>query len=580
MSLTGVLSIATSGLRATQSAITTTSNNIANADVAGYTRKTTVTTAVVSSGIGAGVEVSDIQAAVDEALERQVNGAAGKSAKANVISDYLTRLVDALGSTSGDDSLADALDDLFSALETLAVSPDDESAANSVIGSLETAVNAINDTSSAIQSLREETDSAIGDAVSDLNASLRRLDELNEQAVHAAALGQSTADIRDQQMQEVGNISGLIDASYFFDSEGRVQVYGPGGVQLLGSEAATVSFSTASSIDSGIVYDGSGSGLSGLTVNGKDITSSIDTGKIGGLLELRDEILVDRQAELDNLATTLADALNEAHNAGTALPPPNALTGTASVAAGDALSATGTLRVAVLDSSGTVQSVADIDLSAYATVGDLAAALDAVSGVSASIDSDGHLVVAAEDSSLGVGLTQLSGGVGASQEGVSSYFGLNDLLVFDEGGNLEIRGDILDDSAKLARGSLTNAASVAAGDAGISAGDATIISALSSALTEDQSFAAAGGLGSRSRSLTEYAADFISLAALTASNAGDDADLQSQVLDDLSTSLANKSGVNIDEETAELSVLETSYQANARVIAIVQELFDALLQMV
>jgi len=56
--------------------------------------------------------------------------------------------------------------------------------------------------------------------------------------------------------------------------------------------------------------------------------------------------------------------------------------------------------------------------------------------------------------------------------------------------------------------------------------------------------------------------------------------MQSQVLDDLSASLASKSGVNIDEETAELSILETSYQANARVVAIVQELFEALLLMV
>jgi flagellar hook-associated protein 1 FlgK len=580
MSLINTLSIATSGLRTTQAAITTTSSNIANADVAGYTRKTTVTATVISSGTSAGVEVADIRAAVDEALERQVNGATGKSEKADVISEYLTRLTDALGSTSGDDSLADALDALFDSLQTLALSPDDASAANSVISSLETAVNAINGTSSTIQSLREDADAAIGDAVSNLNASLERLEALNEEAVRATAMGQSTADIRDQQMQEIATISGLVDTSYFFDSEGRVQVYGPGGVQLLGSEAATVSFSTASSIDSGLVYDGSGAGLSGLLVDGKDITASVNTGKIGGLLELRDEILVDRQAELDSLVSTLADALNEAHNFGTALPPASSLTGTETVAGTDSFSATGTLRIAVLDEDGAIQSVADLDLTAYATVGDLAAALDAVSGVSASIDADGHLVVAAEDTSLGIGLTQLSGGVGTAADSVSSYFGLNDLLTFDQGGKLEVRADILADSGRMARGTLTGASSVAVGDLGVSSGDGTVATALSNALSEDQDFAAAGGVGARSRSLTEYAADFISQAALTASNASDDADLQGQILDDLSASLASKSGVNIDEETAELSILETSYQANARVVALVQELFDALLDMV
>jgi len=578
LSLNTTISIATSGLRATQSAISTTSNNIANADVAGYTRKTAVQTTVVSSGIGVGVDVSDIRAEVNEALERQVNSALGKSAKATVVSDYLTRLTDALGSTSSDtDSLADALDGVFDALQTLAISPDDESAANSVVSSLQTAINAINGTSDTIQSLRQSADGDIGDAVTDLNASLKRLADLNDQVVQASAHGQSTADLRDQQMQELGTISGLVETSYFFDAQGRVQVYGPGGVQLVGSEATTVSFSTASNVDSSTLY---GSGLSGVTVNGKDITSAIGSGKIGGLLKLRDDTLVDRQAELDSLASTLADALNEAHNAGIALPPPNTLTGTANVAAGDAFSATGTLRVAVMDGDGTTQSMADLDLSAYSTVGDLATALDAVSGVSASIDADGHLVVSTEDSSLGIGLAQLSGGVGSDAESVSGYFALNDLLTVDQSGNLALRADIASDPSKLALGSLTTDAGATVGDVGVTAGDASVATALSNALTDDQGFAAVGGLGARSRSLSEYAADFISLAATTASNASDDADLQSQTADDLSASLASKTGVNIDEETAQLSILETSYQANARIISVIQELYDALLQMV
>lgn len=579
MSLTSALTIATSGLRATQTAISTTSNNIANADVAGYTRKTTVTTSVVTGGTGAGVAATDIRAAVDEALERQVNAATSDSAETEIISDYLSRLVDALGSTSGDDSLADRLDDLFSALETLAVSPDDASAAASVITSLEATVDAINSTTAEIQDLRSEADSAIGDAVTDLNASLERLEALNEDAVRAAASGQSTDEIRDQQMQEIAKISELVDTSYFFDAQGRVQVYGPGGAQLLGSEAVTVTFTAASSVARGVVYDASGTGLSGITVNGKDITAAIDTGRIGGLLELRDDILVDRQAELDSLAATLAESLNAAHNAGTALPPPNSLTGTAIVSAGDALAATGTLRIAVLDESGEVQSFADLDLSSYATVGDLAAALDAVPGVAASIDADGHLVVAAEDGDLGIGLSQVSGGVGGT-ESIPSHFGLNDLLVFDVGGNLSVRSDIASDGGLLARGALSSDAALTVGDRGVGTGDASIVAALSATLTDDQSFSAAGELGARSRSLSEYAADFISLATLRADNAGDAAELKSQVLEDLSATLASKSGVNIDEETAELSILEISYQANARIISIVQELYEALLLMV
>ena len=76
-------------------------------------------------------------------------------------------------------------------------------------------------------------------------------------------------------------------------------------------------------------------------------------------------------------------------NQGTSLPPPSTLTGTTAVTASTALSATGTVRIAVTDQSGNLASYRDLDLSGYATVGDLVSAINGISGLSASIDATG-----------------------------------------------------------------------------------------------------------------------------------------------------------------------------------------------
>ena len=121
------------------------------------------------------------------------------------------------------------------------------------------------------------------------------------------------------------------------------------------------------------------------------------------------------QDELDTLATALIDALNEAYNAGTTLPAPDSLTGTTSVSTSDAFSATGTLRVALVDDEGGLVSYADFDLSTYSPVGDLVSAIDATAGLDASV-TDGVLTIASTDGS-GVALTDMDAEIGRRRLG-------------------------------------------------------------------------------------------------------------------------------------------------------------------
>ena len=107
------------------------------------------------------------------------------------------------------------------------------------------------------------------------------------------------------------------------------------------------------------------------TTNGtNDITTEITTGKLKGLVDLRDTVLPNIQAELDTLVQKLSVQLNAQHNSGSASPPPNTLTGSQTFASGDLLSGTGAVDIVVINrTTGAVVETLNIaDLSAASAI--------------------------------------------------------------------------------------------------------------------------------------------------------------------------------------------------------------------
>lgn len=581
MSLSSALTIATSSLKATQTAMSITSGNIANADVAGYTRKTVSQQTVIVGGIGNGVSLADIQRQVDAGLEKRTNAARTQSAEALILAAYLDELQSAFGSTTGDDTIAAVIGDLSASLQALSVSPDSGSEAQKVVSDLSDLADTANGLTSSIQGLRQDVDQKIADSVAAVNAALRNLEELNNQVLRAKATGASSADLIDQQMQQVAALSEQLNISYFSDANGAISIYGPGGVPLLTDSVHELSFTPTSPINSTTLYDpASGTGLSGVSVDGKDITGFLGSGLLGGLFTLRDETLVAEQTLVDNLTTGILDAVNSAQNAGTSIPAPKSLTSSASLVGADALNGSGTLRVALLDEDGNVSSYTNIDLSTYATIDDLVAGLDGLPGVSASYDANGKLVLSADDPALGIGLGQLSGGIGSDNETLSAALGLNDVMTRDAAGKLSLRSDILGDPSLLARGTLSADAALIVGEKGVAGGDASAIENMIANLNADRSFPGAGGMATTNTDLVSYAASLIAHVAVLASEAEAHAEVKSTTLSSLEGSLASKSGVNLDEETAELEILQNNYQAAAKIVTVVQEMYDTLLNMV
>ncbi|GGI19417.1 flagellar hook-associated protein FlgK [Bradyrhizobium guangdongense] len=585
MSLDIARSIAFSGLSSTSVQISVTSSNISNADTTGYTKKTANQSSSVTNGVGTGVTVTGITSTVDKLLLKSLVSADSDLGAADTTNTYLTSLEKLYGSTSSTSSsstgtsLANSIASLESALSSLASTPSSASLQSNVVSALDDVTSQLRETSSGIQKLRSNADQDIASSIDDVNTDLQNISDLNAEIKQTAAAGQSTADLEDQRNTALQDVASKMNVSYYTASNGDLQVYTTTGQALVDSSAHKISYAAAANVSPSTTYTAgsSSSGFSAISVNGVDITSQITGGDIGALVTLRDKTLPAAQSQLDQLASQLASAVNTVSNSASSVPAPTSLTGTTSVTSGTALSATGTVRLAVTDQSGNLVSYGDLDLSSYSTVGDLVTAINGISGMSASIDANGHLSISATASGNGIAINEMTSSVGSSNEGFSSYFGLNDLMTGTSASDIAVDSSILTGTKGLQLATLNSSSSLTAGNSVLTSGSATTVNALYSALTASRTFSSTGGLAATTGSFADYASTIVADVASKSSQASTNYTAKETAQSTYASSLSSQSGVNLDEESANLSTLQNQYSAASALISAINTMYSALI---
>lgn len=573
MSLDIARLIAFSAISATEVQIGIASSNVANADTKGYTQKTGNQVADYMGGVGAGVSVTGISSNVDQLLLKSLINATSDLGSADTTNNYMTELQQLFGTANSDGSsttgtsLANTLAALETALTSLSNSPSSVSLQSAVVSALDNVASQLRDTSKGIQNLRSNADQDIASSVTSINSDINQIADLNQQIKKMAAAGQSTADLEDQRNSALQDLSSYMNVSYYTASNGDLQVYSSSGQALVDSSAHTLSYTASSNVSASTSF-------SKITVGGVDITSQITSGKIGALITLRDTTLPAEQNQLDQLANQLKSALNSVSNGASAVPASNSLTGTATVSSSTALTASGTVRIAVTDSSGKLVSYQDLDLSNYPTVGDLVTALNGISGISASVDANGHLTISSTNSADGVAINDMDSSI--SGAGFSDYFGMNDLVTGTGASNFAVRSNFLTGAETLPVGTLDDSATLTAGSAVLTPGSATVINSFYKVLTGSTSFAAAGGLGATTGSFADYASDIVGNIASKASQASTTFTTKSATQSAYANSLASQSGVNVDEETNRISALQNKYAAASQLLSTINAMFSSL----
>lgn len=574
MSLSSIQTTAASALLIAQYQMAVATDNISDASTTGATQKTY--TATSSASLTEALSTGDVTRLTSAYLSKTVNSSAAADGASSTIDAYLQSYDTALGSVSSSDDVSSLLTSLQTALSTLSTTPTSSSDKAAVVSAASSLATSVSSLSGTIQSLRTQASTDIGTTVSAINTDLTTLQSLNTQISAADATDTDATGLEDQRDSTLTDLSSLMGVSSYTNADNQLVVYDQGGDQLLGAQAATLSYASTGQLSASTTYPGS---ISGIMLNGTDITSTATTGKLGGLIQLRDTTLVDQQDQLDQLASGLIASANTAANAGSAIPAPNSLTSDAAVSSSDSFSATGTVRIAVTSSSGTVVSSTDLDLSSYSTVSQLLSGLNSISGISASISSAGKLVIQAADSADGVAINGMTSSVGSSDQSFSDYFGFNDLFSGTDASTIAVSSALSSDASDLPTGTLSDASSLAAGDTGLSTSDVSALTAIASALTASQTLSATGTAAAATTTLADAASTFVSNAATLISTASTTAASNDSTYSAAQNALSNATGVSVDQQTALLTQYQNQYEAITQLMTAAKSMYSTLITM-
>lgn len=595
-SLNLILNSAVSGLATSQTAIAVTSQNVTNANTVGYSRQSVQLQQRVIGTTSNGVEIAGIARTVDVFLTRELRTASADAGAASARDDLYRQIVAQFGSPGSDSSLANDVARFGTAVDRLAINPEDPALRFDVVATGSTLARKTRQAAADIQNLRGEADRQIGVAVAEANEHLRTIFDLNRKIAQATATGEQAPDLEDQRDQAILKLSRLIGISTFTRENGEVAVFSGGGHALVDVQLRQLSYTRSATVGATTTFgaitvapvdrktlapigDAEVIVSAGLSAT---VVSDLDAGRIHGLLAMRDIELPALGAQLEAFAANLRDAVNAVHNDGTAFPAPNALGGTRAVAGGDAFAGTGTVRIAVLDANGAVVGAPlDLDLGALGatTIDNVIIAINAALGADGSASIvDGKLVIAATNPVNGIALNEGDSTIAATGRGFSHHFGLNDFFVGADALSLAVRAEIVADPSRVATADLSTTATT--GQIAATVGDNRVAARLAEVFETAIPFSAVGGLPAADVTFGSFAATVIGLAATRASAAGDDVDQQATLVESLEFRLGAQSGVNVDEELSNLILFQNAYQASARVMTVAQQLFDTLIDMV
>lgn len=313
MGIYSTLNIGRDAILTQQRAIEVTGHNIANVNTPGYSRQRLVLTPkdpipTWAGQMGTGVQGIEVERIVDYYLGDQINSSAQDLARWEAQRDTLERVEVVLDETTGY-GLNDAMSEFWNAWQDLASNPSGNTQRSLLVGVSENLSNTFNRIYSGLEEIRNDIDSSMSDAVTEINSLATQIADLNDNIELVEASGQNPNDYRDERDQLLKELSELIDFTSSEASNGVVTVTLGDGNNLVSSAGA--SSLVANDTDADGFLDISWSSAPGVAIN-----SSISGGKLKGWLEVRDVIVPDYQSRLETLATTLRDQVNTEHIAG------------------------------------------------------------------------------------------------------------------------------------------------------------------------------------------------------------------------------------------------------------------------
>lgn len=328
MGLLSALQNAVSGLTINQSQMNLISRNVANAGTVGYSRRVMTTQETSSLGITAGaVRQVSVDRVLDSLLQKQMRMEAGGESFAAVRADYLKRVDSLFGQPGSAAGLNTVYAKFSTAIQQLAGDPASPTTRLNALSQAQSLTSTMNNLSENIQLMRGEIEARIADMAAEVNGLLdgiqqttKKLNETFDSATRAGLL--------DQRDKYVDQLSGHFDLRAFDNGAGNFNIYTSGGGPLfIEGRNLRLQFDERFAVSADALYNQNAalSGLGHLMIS-DPVGGAIDlnrnglikSGSFAALFDLRDSVLVDAQAQLDEFAAALTTSLGDRTVAGTA----------------------------------------------------------------------------------------------------------------------------------------------------------------------------------------------------------------------------------------------------------------------
>jgi flagellar hook-associated protein FlgK len=394
------------GLAAARMQMQVTGHNIANVGRQGYSRQRAILASSMPATLGrfqlgTGVNVASMERVVDEQLDSRIRTQQGLFGGALIQYRRYTEIEGILGEP-GESGMSSLLGSMFSSLGKLQTDPASTALRGGFSQSAQSMTDGLNLLSTRLGTMSNDTFAEVSAHIKNVNEYAAEIANLNKQITAIEANGAQANDLRDQREQSIRGLAELMDTRVIDRGNGVADILAGGYMLVSGGRASEL---TASRSETGKTQIYIGEGTKAIEIR---------TGRIAALLDGENDEIPGLIGQFDDLAYNMALEFNRLHTTG--LPRSGGFESLVSENAvvdgdqdgdfSDELLAyaglpfdisNGALYVAVTNkSTGNLQrSRIDIDANDM-TVGDFAAALSAVSNISATVDPTGRLRVSAE----------------------------------------------------------------------------------------------------------------------------------------------------------------------------------------
>ena len=534
---------------ASQSALGTISNNIANVNTDGYSRQRVELSANLpqftgGGYIGQGVNVATVSRVYDQFINNQLTASTSAFGEANTLSTLASQ-VDNITSNEAT-GLSSGLKSFFSAANGVANNPTSLPARQVMLTEASSLSQQFNRLSSQFDAMRNQTNGEMQSTVDDINALAKNIAELNGKIAVVATNSldsQKPNDLLDQRDALINKLAQKVSVTAIPQQNGSIDlVIGKGQALVLGTSTAKLS----------LVGSANDPSHKDVLLDGHNVGKDINGGELSGAIKFRDQVLDPAQQQLGLVAAGVTVQFNALHTTGFDL---NGNAGTNMFSLG-----TPALNVPVIANPANVGSIA----ASYnpSTLGQLTP-----SDYNLSYDGSTFSLTRLSDNTVttfaGPPPTTIAG-PGFSIATGPTVAANDSFLIRPTYNAAQNMTTLISDPTKIA------AAGTTGGPGSPISGDNTV--ALGLASLENNPVL----LGGKSTFSNAYG-QLVSQVGTLTSSAKVSSSAQQALLNQATQSRESLAGVNLDEEAANMLKYQQSYQAAAKVVSVASSLFDTLI---